>query len=107
MPKVISPLEAILEEGLQALRSRDIDLESALGGAQEAVGAIFGAAKAAVRYGEVNAALDLEGLAVLGAATFAGLRRLEEEAPGVFAIERAVRTLTDLIRRTAPQATGW
>ena len=107
MPKVISPLETILEEGLQALRSHDLDLDSALGGAQEAVVAIFGAAKAAVRYGEVNASLDLEGLAVLGAATFAGLRRLEEEAPGVFAIERAVRTLTDVIRRTAPQATGW
>ena len=107
MPKVISPLETILEEGLQAIRNCEIDPESALAGAQQAVGAILGAAKAAVRYGEVNAALDLEGLAVLGAATFAGLRRLEEEAPGMFAIERAVRTLTDLIRRTAPQATGW
>jgi hypothetical protein len=107
VPEVISPLASILEEGLKAIRTCGIEPGSALGSAQETVSAVFGAAKSAVRYGEVNAALDLEGLAVLGAATLAGLRRLEDEAPGVFAIERAVRTLADLIRRTAPAATGW
>jgi hypothetical protein len=107
VPEVSSPLAAILEEGLKAIRARGIEPGSALGSAQEAVSAIFGAAKSAVRYGDVNAALDPEGFAVLGAATLAGRRRLEEEAPGFFALERAVHALADLVRRTAPEATGW
>jgi hypothetical protein len=107
VPEVISPLASILEEGLKAMRTCSIEPGSTLGTAQDTVSAILGVAKSAVRYGEVNAGLDLEGLAVLGAATFAGLRRLEADAPGVFALERAVRTLADLIRRAAPAATGW
>jgi hypothetical protein len=105
--EVMSPLASILGEALKALRARRLEPGSAFGTAQDTVNGILDSLKTAVRYGEVNSALDLEGLALLSAAAVAGLRRLEEEAPGIFALERGVHTLADLIRRTAPEATGW
>jgi hypothetical protein len=107
VPGIQSPLASLIEQGLSAARGRGFETSVSRETAQEAFGAILGGLKAAVRYGEVNSALDLEGLALLGAAALTGLRSIEEEAPGVFAIERAVQALADLIRRTAPEATGW
>ena len=107
MPAIQSPLASLIEEGLGAIRARGFESSVSLQTAQEAFGTILGGLRAAVRYGELNPALDIEGLALLGTAAMAGLRRIEDEAPGVFAIERAVHAFAELIRRTAPEATGW
>jgi hypothetical protein len=54
--------------------------------------------------GEIAEDLDLKAIALLGAASVAGLQAIEMMEPGLHRLETALFALEDLLRRTAPGA---
>jgi len=56
----------------------------------------------AMGLGEIDDDLDLEAVALLGAATVAGLQVIGRLEPGRHRLDAALSSLEDLLRRTAP-----
>lgn len=101
---VHSPLEILIRDGLAALgvnhrTSPELAVDASTSDAVErfAVGIL-----AAMGLKEVAEDLDLNGIALLGAASVAGLKAIEVVEPGLHRLEDAIYALEDLLRRTAP-----
>jgi len=56
----------------------------------------------AMGLGEIDDDLDLEAVALLGAATVTGLQVIGRLEPGLHRLDAALTSLEDLLRRTAP-----
>lgn len=101
---VHSPLETLIRDGLAALgvnhhTSPGLDADTV---ASEAIERFAVGILAAMGLREVSEDLDLNGVALLGAASVAGLKAIELVEPGLHRLEDAIYALEDLLRRTAP-----
>lgn len=99
-----SPLAMLIRQGLESIGVRPVDpaLRRTPGGPSETIEQVAGGLLAAMGFKEISEDLDLQAIALLGAASVAGLRAIEAIEPGIHKLESALYALEDLLRRTAP-----
>ena len=99
-----SPLAMLVCQGIEALGARGVNpsLRPPDSTPSQTVEQLAGGLLVAMGYREVAEDLDLEAVALLGAAAVAGLQRIGEVEPGIHKLEAALLALEDLLRRTAP-----
>lgn len=99
-----SPLAQLVQQGLEALGACEVPdaLRRAADSPSETIEQLAGGLLAAMGLEEIADDLDLKGVALLGAASVAGLKAIELIEPGVHRLESALWALEDLLRRTAP-----
>jgi len=96
----------LVQSGIEALGACAIDAarRPLAASPSETVHQIAGGLLVAMGYREVADDLDLEAVALLGAAAVAGLQRIAEFEPGLHRLDDALYAFEDLLRRTAPGA---
>jgi hypothetical protein len=98
----VSPLGMLVESALEALGACAVDpaLRPPPDTPSETVEQIAAGLLVSMGMDEIATDLDLKAVALLGAATVAGLQRISQEEPSVHDLPSAVRALEDLLRRT-------
>jgi hypothetical protein len=101
-----SPLAMLVQTGLEAVGAHaNPDLLARLPvSPSETVQRIAGGLLVAMGYKEIAEDLDLEAVALLGAAAVAGLQKIGEAEPHLHRLEAALFAFENLLRRTAPAA---
>ena len=99
-----SPLGQLLQQGLKAIGLCDAPAGAARRAPlpSETVEQLAGGLLVSMGIGEIADDLDLKALALLGAATVAGLQAIEMLEPGLHRLDSAMLALEDLLRRTTP-----
>jgi|GEM_PF-5273194 len=102
-----SPLELLVQSALEALGACTVDpaLRPPAASPSGTVDQIAAGLLVSMGAGEISHDLDLRAVALLGAATVAGLQRIQAEEPGQHDSTAAVRALEDLLRRTGKGST--
>ena len=99
-----SPLAMLVQKSLEALAARTSD--SFQPQAAQSFGQTFesiaGGLLVSMGYREIAEDISLEAVALLGAATVAGLKVVQAAEPGLYKLEDALYAFEDLLRRTAP-----
>ena len=99
-----SPLSMLVQKSLEALAARTSD--SFQPQAAQSFGQTFesiaGGLLVSMGYREIAEDISLEAVALLGAATVAGLKVVQAAEPGLSKLEDALYAFEDLLRRTAP-----
>ena len=102
-----SPLAALVQSGLDAIGACPTGgMPATPQSPKETIEQLAGGLLAAMGIGEIADDLDLRALAILGAASVAGIQALQAIEPGIERIESAIFALEDLLRRTAPGYAG-
>lgn len=99
-----SPLALLVQNGLEAIGACPVDpaLRGTPDTPSESIEQVAAGLLMAMAVREISQELDLQDVAVLGAACVIGLQALGEMEPGIHRLNRALFALEDLLRRTAP-----
>lgn len=99
-----SPLAMLVQQGLEAVGACPVEpaLRRRADTPSESVEQVAAGLLVAMGLGEVSTDLDLQSVALLGAACVVGLQAIGEMEPGIHRLDRAIYALEDLLRRTAP-----
>jgi hypothetical protein len=99
-----SPLAQLVQQALQAIGTCDARADALFQPPlpSATIEQLAGGLLVSMGLGEIAEDLDLRAIALLGAASVAGLQAIEMVEPGVHRLESALLALEDLLRRTAP-----
>lgn len=99
-----SPLAQLVQQGLEAIGLCDAPAGAIRNATlpSQTVEQLAGGLLVSMGIGEIAEDLDLKAIALLGAASVAGLQAIELVEPGLHRLESALLALEDLLRRTAP-----
>lgn len=103
-----SPLASLVQGGLEAIGACPVDpsLRGAPDTPSESIEQIAAGLLMSMALREISTDLDLQAVAILGAACVLGLQVIGEIEPGTHRLNTALFALEDLLRRTAPEAKG-
>ncbi|MEO8539868.1 MAG: hypothetical protein ABI577_09030 [bacterium] len=99
-----SPLAMLVQQGLESVGACPVDpaLRRPADTPSETVEQLAAGLLVAMGLGEISSDLDLQAVALLGAACVAGLQAFGEMEPGIHRLDQAIFALEDLLRRTSP-----
>lgn len=106
MNGTLSPLAQLVQRGLESLGACSAATNPQPGPETptQTIEQLAGGLLAAMGLDEIADDLDLKAVALLGAASVAGLQVIAAVEPGIHRLESALFALEDLLRRTAPVA---
>ena len=107
MPAALSsPLAQLVQQGLEAIGACDVPAALRLDpdSPSQTIEQLAGGLLVSMGLGEIAEDLDLKAIALLGAASVAGLQVISILEPGIHRLDSALLGLEDLLRRTAPVA---
>jgi hypothetical protein len=99
-----SPLSSLVQSALEAIGvcpTGHVD-DRERQAPSEAIEQLAGGLLVGMGFKEISEDVDLNGVALLGAASIVGLRAIEIVEPGLHRLESALYALEDLLRRSAP-----